>query len=159
MRRRSLFAPALAAAILALSSLAASAQDVLRWGYNSAPFPPFTSKSASGQWTGFDVDIMNALCRQMQAKCDIVDVAWDGIIPALQANKIDIIWTGMSMTPERDKVVDFTDRYRRGPAAFIAERGRRSRSPSRDCAARSSACRRQPTSSATSSIITARRRG
>ena len=121
MKRR-LFAT-LAAVLLVLPTLAAQADDAsLRWGYNAAPFPPFTSKSASGQWTGFDVDIMNALCRQMQAKCEIVDVAWDGIIPALQANKIDIIWSGMSMTAERDKVVDFTDRYRRGPAAFIAEK-------------------------------------
>ena len=113
----------MAAAIMMLSGLAAQAQEKpLRWGYNSAPFPPFTSKSASGQWTGFDVDIMNAMCKQMQAKCEIVDIAWDGIIPALQADKIDIIWSGMSMTPEREKVVDFTDRYRRGPAAFIADK-------------------------------------
>jgi polar amino acid transport system substrate-binding protein len=110
-----------ALAIMMLACLTVQAQDTpLRWGYNSASFPPFTSKSASGQWTGFDVDVMNALCRQMQAKCEIVEVAWDGMIPALQANKIDIIWTGMSMTAERDKVVDFTDRYRRGPAAFVA---------------------------------------
>ena len=116
--------PVLAAALMCFCTLAAQAQEkVLRWGYNSAPFPPFTSKGASGEWTGFDVDIMNALCRQMQAKCEIVEIAWDGIIPALQAGKIDIIWSGMSMTAERDKVVDFTDRYRRGPAAFIADKG------------------------------------
>ena len=120
---RRLFAALVAAALLALPGLSASAQDApLRWGYNAAPFPPFTSKSASGQWTGFDVDVMNALCRQMQARCSIVEVAWDGIIPALQAGKIDIIWSGMSMTAERDKVVDFTDRYRRGPAAFLADK-------------------------------------
>lgn len=121
MKRRS-FASLLSGAVLTLSTLSAAAQEApLRWGYNAAPFPPFTAKSASGQWTGFDVDIMNALCRQMQARCDIAEVAWDGIIPALQANKIDIIWSGMSMTAERDKVVDFTDRYRRGPAAFVAD--------------------------------------
>jgi polar amino acid transport system substrate-binding protein len=112
-----------AAAITMLSGSFVHAEDkMLRWGYNAAPFPPFTSKSASGEWTGFDVDIMNALCKQMQTRCKIVEVAWDGIIPALQADKIDIIWSGMSMTVERDKVVDFSDRYRRGPAAFIADK-------------------------------------
>jgi polar amino acid transport system substrate-binding protein len=110
---------AIAATVMMQGSLLAQ-EAALRWGYNSASFPPFTSKSASGKWTGFDVDIMDALCKEMKAKCDIVEIAWDGIIPALQANKIDIIWSGMSMTDERMKVVDFTDRYRRGPAAFIA---------------------------------------
>lgn len=108
------------ALVLLAAAPMAFAQDTLRWGYNSAPFPPWTNKSPAGEWHGFDIDVMNALCREMKAKCEIVPVAWDGIIPALQANKIDIIWSGMSMTAERDKVVDFTDRYRRGPAAFIA---------------------------------------
>src|SRR5215211_4195142 len=85
------------------SAVAAHAEDTLRWGYDSAPFPPWTNKSPSGQWSGFDVDIMNSLCREMKAKCEIVEIAWDGIIPALQANKIDIIWSGMSMTAEREK--------------------------------------------------------
>jgi polar amino acid transport system substrate-binding protein len=110
----------LAFAVGLTSAVAAHAEDVLRWGYDSAPFPPWTNKSPSGQWSGFDVDIMNSLCREMKAKCEIVEIAWDGIIPALQANKIDIIWSGMSMTAEREKVIDFSDRYRRGPAAYVA---------------------------------------
>jgi polar amino acid transport system substrate-binding protein len=110
------------AALVGAGSLipSAASADSLRWGYNSAPFPPWTNKSPSGEWRGFDIDIMNSLCREMKATCEIVPVAWDGIIPALNANKIDIIWSGMSMTEEREKVVDFTDRYRRGPAAFVA---------------------------------------
>src|SRR5215212_2208487 len=108
------------AAVVLTSALTAQAADTLRWGYDSAPFPPWTNKSPSGQWSGFDVDIMNSLCREMKAKCEIVEIAWDGIIPALQANKIDIIWSGMSMTAEREKVIDFSDRYRRGPAAYVA---------------------------------------
>jgi polar amino acid transport system substrate-binding protein len=108
-------------ALMLLAGSTAQAQEItLRWGYGSAPFPPFTSKSASGKWTGFDVDIMDAMCQEMKVKCEVVEIAWDGIIPALQAKKIDLIWTGMSITDERLKVIDFTDRYRRGPAAFVA---------------------------------------
>jgi polar amino acid transport system substrate-binding protein len=107
-------------AVATLVGATAAQADHLRWGYNAEPFPPWANKSPSGEWSGFDIDIMNALCREMKATCEIVTVAWDGIIPALQANKIDIIWTGMSMTAEREKVVDFSDRYRRGPAAFVA---------------------------------------
>lgn len=118
---RRLAAGLLAIVMIVMTQGTLSAQQVtLRWGYSAASFPPFTSKSASGKWTGFDVDIMDAMCKVMNAKCEIVEIAWDGIIPALQANKIDIIWSGMSMTDERMKVIDFTNRYRRGPAAFIA---------------------------------------
>jgi polar amino acid transport system substrate-binding protein len=119
MQRRSLILsmPALA---LALAPCLARAEDALRWGYNAAAFPPWTIKEADGTWKGFDVDMMNALCERMNAQCRIVPMAWDGMIPALQSNRIDVIWTGMSITEARLKVIDFTDRYRRGPGAFIA---------------------------------------
>jgi len=96
--------------------------DELRWGYDIVSFPPWNSRTASGQWSGFDHDIMEALCRHMEADCKIVEIAWDGMIPALQAGKIDIVWGGMSITPPREEVIDFSDRYRRGPAAYVAEK-------------------------------------
>ncbi|MBE2275173.1 MAG: transporter substrate-binding domain-containing protein [Rhodobacteraceae bacterium] len=115
------FVRILAAVAVFATGAAAAAADQLRWGYDLAPFPPWNSRSPAGEWSGFDYDIMEALCTHMQADCEIVEIAWDGMIPALQANKIDIIWTGMSITPQREEVIDFSDRYRRGPAAYIAE--------------------------------------
>ena len=106
-------------AVMALASLAAHADDTIKFGVAAEPYQPFTSKDASGKWVGFEIDLMNAVCAQMKAKCELVETAWDGIIPALQEKKIDVIWSSMSITDERKQKIDFTDRYYRTPAIMI----------------------------------------
>lgn len=106
-------------AMMVLGSFAARADDTIRFGVAAEPYPPFTSKDASGKWVGFEVDLMDAVCAQMKAKCEIVEVAWDGIIPALQANKFDVIWSSMSITEKRKQTIDFTDKYYHTPAVII----------------------------------------
>lgn len=106
-------------AMLALASIAAQAQDTVRFGVAAEPYPPFESKDASGKWVGFEIDLMDAVCAQMKAKCSIAEVAWDGIIPALQARKFDVIWSSMLITDKRKQVIDFTDKYYRTPAEII----------------------------------------
>ncbi len=105
--------------VLALTSFAARAQDTVRFGIAAEPYPPFESKDSSGKWVGFEVDLMDAVCAQMNAKCAIVEVAWDGIIPALQASKFDVIWSSMLITEKRKLVIDFTDKYYHTPAEII----------------------------------------
>ncbi|HVJ39890.1 MAG TPA: transporter substrate-binding domain-containing protein [Dongiaceae bacterium] len=95
------------------------ADDVIKFGVAQEPYPPFASQDSSGRWVGFEVDLMNAVCEQMKAKCQLVPIAWDGIIPALQEKKIDVIWASMSITDERKKVIDFTDKYYNSPAEII----------------------------------------
>ncbi len=106
-------------AMLALGSIAAQAQDTVRFGVAAEPYPPFESKDASGKWVGFEIDLMDAVCAEMKAKCSIVEVAWDGIIPALQASKFDVIWSSMLITAKRKEVIDFTDKYYHTPAEII----------------------------------------
>ena len=106
-------------AVMVLSTLAARADDTIRFGIAAEPYPPFTSKDASGKWVGFEVDLMDAVCAEMKAKCEIVEVAWDGIIPALQAKKFDVIWSSMSITDKRKQTIDFTDKYYQTPAVII----------------------------------------
>lgn len=86
-------------------------------------YPPFNEKDAAGNLVGFDVDIAKALCAEMKADCSIVAQDWDGIIPGLVANKYDAIVASMSITPERAKSVDFTDRYYSNYLRVMAKKG------------------------------------
>src|SRR4051812_15291913 len=102
---------------LALSAVAAQAE--VRFGVMNESYPPFFAKDASGQWQGWEIDLMNAVCEEMKEKCSIVDISWDGLIPALQSKKFDVIWSSMSNTAERSKVIDFTDKYYNTPSTLI----------------------------------------
>ena len=112
----------LAAAAALLFAQAAVAADKLKIGTEGA-YPPFNLVDASGNVVGFDVEIAKALCVKMQAECEIVTSDWDGIIPALNAKKFDMIVASMSITDERKQAVDFTDPYYTNKLQFIAPKG------------------------------------
>lgn len=83
----------------------------LKIGVAAEPYPPFTVKTANGQWTGFEIDLIQSICKKIDAKCSIVETSWDGIIPALTTKKIDVIFNSMSITPERQKTIAFSVPY------------------------------------------------
>jgi polar amino acid transport system substrate-binding protein len=98
------------AATIALSAVSPALAD-LRIGVAAEPYAPFTSKDASGKWVGWEIDMVDALCAEIKEKCTIVETAWDGIIPALTAKKIDVILASMSKTAKRKEVINFSDTY------------------------------------------------
>ncbi|PKA41932.1 transporter substrate-binding domain-containing protein [Rhizobium sullae] len=112
-----LLALLLAGTTLALSAITAQAE--VRFGIMNESYPPFFAKDASGEWQGWEIDLMNAVCNEMKEKCSIVELSWDGLIPALQSKKFDVIWSSMSNTAERSKVIDFTDKYYNTPSTLI----------------------------------------
>ena len=68
---------------------------------------------------GFDIELMEELAKNMGYKIEWKNMSFDGLIPALQAKKIDAIIAGMTPTPERAKAVDFTDIYYSSSQAII----------------------------------------
>lgn len=96
-----------------------AAADTLRIATEGA-YPPFNFVDESGEVQGFDVEIAKALCTEMEADCEIVTQAWDGIIPGLKAGKYDAIVASMSITDKRKEAVDFTDPYYAAGAALVA---------------------------------------
>jgi polar amino acid transport system substrate-binding protein len=109
----------LAATVISLLIGAGSAQADFKFGVAAEPYPPFSSKDASGKWVGWEIDLMNAVCAKMNEKCELVEVAWDGIIPALTSKQIDVIWSSMSITGDRKKTIDFTNFYYNTPTVII----------------------------------------
>jgi polar amino acid transport system substrate-binding protein len=109
----------MAVAAVALCGFAAEAKADLKFGVAAEPYPPFTSKDASGKWVGWEIDLMDAVCAKIKEKCELVEVAWDGIIPALTAKQIDVIWSSMTITTERKQTIDFTTWYYYTPSAVI----------------------------------------
>jgi polar amino acid transport system substrate-binding protein len=93
--------------------------DPIKIGVAAEPYPPFTSPDASGKWVGWEIDFIDAVCAEEKLDCVITPVAWDGIIPALTTKKIDVIASSMSITDERKKTIDFSDKYYNTPTAII----------------------------------------
>lgn len=61
--------------------------------------------------TGFDIDFMNAIGKEIGYEVQWVNMGFDGLLPALQMNKVDAVIAGMSQTPERQKAVSFSIPY------------------------------------------------
>ena len=119
MKLNVLIAAATAAA--ALSAGAATAEQV-KIGIAAEPYPPFAAPDSSGNWSGWEVEIIGAVCAAAELDCVITPVAWDGIIPSLTGQQIDAIMASMSITEERMKTIDFTDPYYNTPAVIVADK-------------------------------------
>ncbi len=82
-------------------------------------YPPFNYKDQSGNPTGFDIEIAEALCAEAKLNCTWVAQNWDSLIPSLLARKSDVIMASMRITQERKKRVLFTNKYYQTPARFV----------------------------------------
>ncbi len=103
-------------AALTLATLGASvshAQDnVLRVG-TDATFPPMEFVD-NGKRTGFDIELMEAIAKNMGKQIEWVDIDFKGLIPGLMSKRFDMAVSAIYITDERKKVVDFTDPYYAG---------------------------------------------
>jgi len=100
----------LTTAILGLTTGMALAQDVVRMGTEGA-YPPYNFINDAGEVDGFERSLGDELCARAQLTCEWVTNDWDSIIPNLTSGNYDTIIAGMSITDERDEVIDFTQAY------------------------------------------------
>ena len=117
---------AMAMAVTTLSGgavyAAAPDQPTVKIGIDPT-YPPMDSKLPDGTLSGFDVDLGREICRRIDAHCVWVENEFSGMIPALQARKIDAILSAMAMTAKRRQQIDFTDRLYKFKSRLIARKG------------------------------------
>lgn len=110
----------LTTAALAFTAQMGMAQDVTRLGTEGA-YPPWNFIDDSGEVAGFERQLGDELCARADLTCEWVTNDWDSIIPNLVSGNYDVIIAGMSITDEREEVIDFTQNYSQpDPSAYLA---------------------------------------
>jgi octopine/nopaline transport system substrate-binding protein len=85
---------------------------------NAGDFEPWIQTDASGQLTGFEIDLAKDLCARMGIECEFITTAWDGIFDGLEAGHYDAIMAAVSTTEERQKRFNFSHPYACGGVKF-----------------------------------------
>lgn len=110
------------AAGCALAMLAGTAQarewTEIRIAFD-VPYEPFEYRDADGNLTGFEVELAEAMCQELEVTCKLVIQDWDGMIPGLLARRFDAIMSSMSITPERAERVLFSEPYYNTPGGWF----------------------------------------
>jgi octopine/nopaline transport system substrate-binding protein len=110
------------ASLLAILSIGAASAEELRIG-TSADFPPWGFTDSSNNIVGFDREVGDEVCKRIEATCTWTNQAFDGLLASLQVGKFDIIISGLSITAERAKSVDFSHAYADAPYHVAAPKG------------------------------------
>ena len=122
---RAIFLKNAVVSLLAASVLAAcgGGKDPNTWTVGTEPgFPPFESMTESGEFEGFDIDLMTEIGERAGKTIEFNSLPFDSLIAALQGGTIDAAISGMTITEERTQSVDFSDPYfQAGLAIAVAE--------------------------------------
>ncbi len=98
----------------------ADGHSVVRMGTEGA-YPPYNFLNDAGEVDGFERELGDELCVRAELTCEWVTNEWDSIIPNLVSGNYDVIMAGMSITDERDEVIDFTQNYTQpDPSSYLA---------------------------------------
>lgn len=124
MKKKSIFIGLLASAALMLGACGddtaadSKEKNVLKMG-TSAEFAPFESRNPQGEIVGFDIDLANYIADELGYELEITDMKFDGLIGALQNDRVDLVLAGMSATDKRRENVDFSTEYNHSGEMFI----------------------------------------
>ena len=109
-------------AVLLGSAAVVNAQDIT---FAMEPsYPPFEFTNEKGDIVGFDVDVANAICKEIQATCKFKSESFDALIPNLKAKRFDAAISAMDITETRAKQVLFSDAYYDSTASYVALKGK-----------------------------------
>ena len=107
----------LIASVIAFATFSTQAKDLT---FAMEPsYPPFETTNEKGEIIGFDVDIANAICKEIQANCSFKSLSFDGLVQAVKQKRIDGVISAMDITEARSKQVLFSDAYYDSSASFI----------------------------------------
>lgn len=81
-------------------------------------YKPWNFKEADGKLQGFEIDIISEVCNRLKAKCTTIESPFDGLIPALNASRFDVIVASLTITPRRREAIDFTQPYANSARTF-----------------------------------------
>lgn len=113
----------LLASLIGLASTQAAAQEEIKFAME-ATYAPFEYVDENNQIQGFDVDLANALCDVIEAKCSFHNQPFDSLIPALKFRRYDAAISGIDITEQRLQVVNFSEAYYDNSAAFVSIKGK-----------------------------------
>lgn len=82
-------------------------------------FPPFGFHDESGELVGFDIDMAKEAAKRLGMEVEFKPIDWDSKETELKSKKIDAIWNGLSITPEREKNILFSRPYENGPQILL----------------------------------------
>ncbi|WP_077963085.1 transporter substrate-binding domain-containing protein [Ensifer adhaerens] len=109
--KKLMIALAVAALVASVSHAADLGGKLLKVGSDTTSPPMESIDPATGQVVGFDVDVVNAVCAKINCQAEFVTTGWDGIFAALDQGSFDLVASGVSITEERKKAMDFSDPY------------------------------------------------
>lgn len=117
-----MFMKKMAVATLAALFVSAASAETLRVGSETV-YPPFEFlDSVTGQYDGFDMDLIKAMAKKAGFDIEIYSMGLDGLVPALMSGSIDVAVSALTITPERAAKVDFTDPYYESGLSIMTHR-------------------------------------
>lgn len=116
-----LLTAALAASSLLLGGCSSTPKNTLKVGMELA-YPPFETKDDAGNPTGVSVDFAKALGDYLGRPVDINNIAWDGLIPALQTGQVDVVISSMTITADRQTQISFSKPYAKALLALLVNK-------------------------------------
>lgn len=123
MKRQNFLIAVLGALATSLAAANFAHAETVRVGIAAEPYPPFFIPLSTGGFTGWEMELVEAICAEAQLDCEVGTTAFDGLVPALASDKYDFIAASLSITDERKKVIDFSNKYYQTGAGLVTESG------------------------------------